>query len=865
MKKTLISVIFLLTCITFTSLWANLPCEDGCENKCDCDESGGNEGGGADDASAGNKGATGGSGGNNVSSISIWINWGSPANENIKGKYQFSIYTKKPTPMIYSPQIIQYQNLLLDRINIVEINQQYKQEVRGDKYASVTNDTEDEKVVDIISDGFGQEKLLTSLPSNVTHQVKIFTSRREMMTFQFKTGMSIGQMVGDTSTINNTLRMVNSVGEPTTTNPQYYDRYLGQGNFLRYSAQTGKVVSYHSAMGRVVVPEAITVGVEPIYDADGTIRQVWSLGDGLADIVVTQPAVSYEIRCYSPEQVGTKENGLYTSIGIPHTVWRIENPNPGTNTKVQVTKISNGLSEVSLYEYSHNSEAWLLNKPDNLGIESQTTSWDYSQTVKVITTVKKTPDGKIASKIASTYQKFPFGDRIVNVSVDPDGVNLRTQRTYHTDSNNPGSLGRKKSETFSNGSWASFQYDSQGREIIKITLWKNSRVNSSAAEAQAEYRSFIPNDARDIVENDDMRPRVEETKILGITTSKTYHAYYFDNSEYVEIEEHCTNVTAQYGDSSNLRTERRYYPRGNNSSPSAGRIHTIKYPDRTMDTFTYEYGTWILDSSLSRGYFMPGNGSAIRLVITHGTIEAPQGIAHKTTQDIIVYDSRGCRVYTAKNVYTGDGYELLSWISNTFDEQRRLISVLNSNNESTEYTWNCCSKASEKLPDGTQVAFVYDVLKRLVAKTVIGSENRPDIIFTYAYDAANRKISETITSGNLDSTATWEYNLAGQLVKKIDHQGLITTFNYIPGTNSGNLPKGQSVITVNPGGATNIETRYCSGQIESQTGTAVIAEYYDYGVENSGYTWAKKNVAGKDSPRWEKIYYNLLGNQFKIG
>lgn len=198
------------------------------------------------------------------------------------------------------------------------------------------------------------------------------------------------------------------MASPRLPIPVYYDRYLGQGNFLRYSAETGNVVSYHTAMGRVITPNALTVGIEPIYEADGTVRQVWSLGDGLADIVVTEAAVSYEIRCYSPDKVGAKVDGLYTVTGEPHTVWRIENPNPGTNTKIKVTKTVNGVAEVSLFEYSHNAEGWLLRKPGDLAIESQSTSWDYSQTVKVITTVDKTPGGQVASKVARTYQKYAF-------------------------------------------------------------------------------------------------------------------------------------------------------------------------------------------------------------------------------------------------------------------------------------------------------------------------------------------------------------------------------------------------------------------------------------------------------------------------
>ena len=864
MKKLLVFVILLIACGIALPVLANLPTEDGCDKKCGkCEKKGTTEGGGDNDGSPGNPSNSGSTGGTVVDSVSIWVNWGAPANENIDGNYRFSIYTKKPTPMIYSPQIIQYSNLLLDRISISEINTQYKQDIRGDKYTSVEMGYNNEKVVAVISNGGGQEKLVNSLPSDVTHQIKIFTADREMMTFQFKPGSSVGTMVGETSSMNNLLKMVNANGEPTTTNPVYYDRYLGQGNFLRYSAETGNVVSYHTAMGRIITPNAPTVGIEPIYEADGTVRQVWSIGDGLADIVVTEAAVSYEIRCYSPDKVGSKVDGLYTVTGEPHTVWRIENPNPGTNTKIKVTKTVNGVAEVSLFEYSHNAEGWLLRKPGDLAIESQSTSWDYSQTVKVITTVDKTTEGQIASKVARTYQKYAFGDRVVNVSVDPDGANLRTTTTYYTDSGNHGSYGRKKTESFPDGNWASYQYDAQGREIVKISPWKNATFDSPATQAKAEYKSFSPHDSRDIVENDDIRPRTEETRILGITTSKTYHAYYFDGNEYVEIEERCVNGNAEYGDATNLRTERRYYPKGDCSSPSAGRIHTIQYPNGTMDTYTYEYGTWTPNSDPAQSIFTAGSGIAVRVKITRGTVDSPAGIVNKTLQDSTVYDSRGCRVYLTQAVYTADGYETFAWTANTFDELRRRISEHKSNNELTEYTWNCCHKTSETLPDGTQYTYVYDDLKRLISKTKVGIGDQPDLVTTYTYDAADRRLSETITGGNLSTTATWEYNLAGQLIKSVDHQGLITTYVYTQGSNTGSVLRGQITTTTHPGSFTTIETMYCDGQLSSQTGTAQVAQYFDYGINIDGSRWQKVNQGGVDSARWEKSTVGLLSQRVK--
>ena len=856
--KSIILIILLL--LGVSPLYGNLPCEDGCENKCECEKGQSSTGSGSGDGGAGNDGSTGGTGGTDNGSVSIWVNWGSPVNENVSGEYRFSIYSKKPSPLMYSPQIIQYRNIFFDRINIVEINQSYKTSVRGDKYAN-EEDTyyDDEKVVGIISNGGGQEKLVANLPSDVTHQVKLMTSDRQMLTFQFKNGSSIGTMTGETSTMNNVMVMVNASGEAVTSNPVYYDRYFGYGNFARYSAETGVVVSYHTAMGRVIPSNAPTVGVEPIYDSEGIIRQVWSRGDGLADVVVTEAGVSYEIRCYAPDKVGSKSNGVYTVNGEPHTVWRVENPNPGTNTRVKVTKTVNGVSEVSLFEYSHNAEGWSLKKPGDLALESQTTSWDYSGTVKVITTVEKSPDGKVASKVARTYQKYGFGDRIVNVSRDPDGANLRSQSTYYTSSNETGSYGRIKTESSYTGYWSSYQYDAKGRETVKITPWKNSAFNSPASSARAEYLSYAPVDSRDVVADEDSRPRTEETKILGITTSKTYHAYYFDGNIYTEVEERCVNNNAAYGDPGNLRTERRYYPKGDASSPSAGRIHTVKYPNGTMDTYTYEYGNWSANADPGQSSFTAGNGWAIRENITHGTVDNPSGIAGKTTRDSKIYDERGSLVYTTQSVYTGSGYEQFAWMSTEYDEFRRQIAVRKSNNELTEYTWNCCAKASETLPDGTQYTYVYDDLKRLVAKTKVGIGNQPDLVTTYEYDAADRRIKETITGGDLSTTATWEYNLAGQLVKSVDHQGLVTTYSYTIGSNSGSNRKGQTSTTVKPGGFTVISDTFCDGQIASLTGTAQIPQYFDYGVNSDGSNWVKSHIAGSDSAKWEKTTTGLIG------
>ena len=77
------------------------------------------------------------------------------------------------------------------------------------------------------------------------------------------------------------------------------------------------------------------------------------------------------------------------------------------------------------------------------------------------------------------------------------------------------------------------------------------------------------------------------------------------------------------------------------------------------------------------------------------------------------------------------------------------------------------------------------------------------------------------------STST-EYNPAGQVIKTINRQGLISTYTYLNGNNTGSNLRGMSVeVTLPTGGVVKIETN-CDGSRNAVTGTAIVPEYYSY-------------------------------------
>ena len=862
-------IFFMILCffITFHS-YANLECQDGpCPSGCPCQ----GEGTPTPGPGQGENGTAGTSAGRDAttktatteasnSSVNFVIQFGRPATENFAMDAKFSVYTAKPTPTLYSPQTLQYINPFLNRISQNVISQTYKDSiglsyVSSESRAVYTNDGGSASGGSsslIFRGGYGENEVSNSLPSGITHQTRMIGPNREAMLFNFSDGNSTAKMVGDTSYLGYQLQMVNQEGNPVTSNPYYYDLYIGYGSFVRYLVSSGYPVSYHTASGRILKPSDPSVGLEAIYDEDGIIRQVWSFADGLADIVVTQNFVSYEIRIYPPSQVGNKVDGIYQTTGEPYMVVRIENPNPATNTEVAITKVVGGVSYQTLYRYSHAAEGWTMYSPGNLSLDSKSTTYDYSNTVRTVSAVVKTVDGEVARKSSEVYQEFDFGERIVASTLDPDGQALRSSFTYFTDSANSGSYGRIATENLADGSWNAYTYNANGWITKIISPWLNSAFNSPAQESQELSLSYDPNDDRDIVTLEDKRPRLSETKILGQTVKKIFKTYYFENNAYIEIQEEAITPTAIWGTESNLRTVWKYYPKGDCTSASAGRIQQIAYPNGTTESYTYEYGNLQQDAVTGNYTFTTGNGSALRVCITHGTTSSPSGIAYKSTREENLYDIRGNLVYSGTQIYTGNDYETANWIRYGYDEQHRVLSELKSNGELTETTWNCCQKASETLPDGTQYLYAYDAMQRLISKTKVGIGTQPDLVTTYQYNASNQIVNETTSGGELSETVLTEYNLAGQISKITSKHGLVTTFSYVNAVNTGTNRRGLSVTVTLPGGAIQTFMNYCDKRQESITGNAAVPEYYRYGINTDGSLWNKKLIGGGDSLRWEQ-------------
>ena len=846
----LLMVVLLFLLLLRSPLLANLPYEcstcSGTNEECNCDEEETPLDG--DEAVDGTRCCE--SEGTGFGSLKFSVAFGRPLHEELNLQSKFSLYAVSASSLVYTTQHLQYRNRLLDRILQTEVAPEHCERILGADW---------EERLESLS-VFGRVVTDGSLTGNATtHQVRLLGAKREPVVFQFTLNDPVGRPTGEKATLRLTLRMRDSSGNDTVSVPCFYDLCFGNGSFVRYAASDGRVVSCTTSAGRTVTPE--DAGLEAVWDDSGLIRQVKSERDGLADVVALEDSPGYEIRLYASSQVSGKNGWLYTTSGSPHTVWRVSNPNAGTATHVHVTRIADGTEETTVYEYSSNSEGWMRTSPDSATVISSSAETDLSRTLKSVTVTERTRTGTVALRTLNLVRKYPFGERIVSSTRDPDGARIRTVWEHYAETGDAGSYGRRKSESRPDGGWTVWRYDGQGRVTAVVTPWKNSAFNSCDAEAKAVLYSYSPVDGRDTVALTDTRPRMKETKVLGITVSKTYHAYYTENGCHVQVQERCVHPDAAYGDAGNLRTVKRWYPAGNGaSSASAGRLHTVLGEDGLLTTYGYECGTWTPGiGDATPGTFTSSGGSALRITSTRGTVLHPDGIAFRTVRLVSVLDAAGNNVFAERQVYTDNGYARLAWTASTYDSRNRRLRSVQSNGELTETVWNCCTKVSETLPDGRTYLYEYDALKRLVATTLRGSGAQSHHVTEYAYDAAGHVTETTVSGGGLSLLSSSTYDLGGRLVSSTSETGLMTRRSYLLGVNTGNLRRGETVTVTHPGGTQTITAAYCDGRTASITGDAQVSEYYDYGVNIDGTQWTMTRIGGGDSPRWTKTTTDVLG------
>ena len=599
--------------------------------------------------------------------------------------------------------------------------------------------------------------------------------------------------------------------------------------------------------------------------------------EGLVDIQVASNT-AYRLRFFTAADVepDLDTNGYYAiKIGsVPFVSYLVENPSGDTNAcdALNVVREYGGQAITNSYTFSgtSGSNAWTLSRGNGMRLAMEENFWAGPERARWVTV--RDSAGTVASKVKHLYRtvtnETDQTEKELDLGeiVDPDGAALATERTYYENGCPTGSFGLVAAEVRADGGWSRYEYDAQGRRTLGASSWLDAGTNATMDGARVVSNDYASVDAGvDDLSLFSTSPRTVTEKIGTSVVARTFHVYGMDNSGgRVEMEERAASPAAAYGAAGNLGTTRVYYPdEALNPSPQSGKIKTVEYPDGRMDSYTYELGLYVASVPPADNSFEANaTGDWVRVTLTHGTTDHPEGVEHKTTREVTIQDLLGYAAEQETQVFTGDtnDYPRIGWTVTYRDERHRVTDEHRSDGTHLQNGWACCGKEWDVEGTGIEHGYAYDELQRLTGSTKEGVTNGPyapqaAIATQYVLDAEGRRLLEIVSAGALTLVTSNRYDLAGRLVETVDPAGLVTGYAYTNG--------GRTQTVTLPGGATRVTDRYLDGRTKSETGTAGPARYYEYGVNADGTQFALTRTASTNSPMWARTTTDFLGRTLR--
>ena len=750
-----------------------------------------------------------------LNSLDITIPFGHPVHTKLIPAGKFKIYSKRPTPTLFTPQKLTYD------FNF----ESYLETSSADNSSSMA-------VSLIRPDGFAMKSSMAMSGGKTVFTGHHCGSLQAVTTRSASSGSFVRESANGSKTV-----------------------------FTQYTQRTaeGKVVNYYKST-KIVTQNGIEltadhkdVGIEVIRDTNRVLRQVYSAADGLADIVVLTPDISYEIRMYPHSAIGSKNNGIYNikAGSVPYLIWRIENSTGNSKfmDKVRITRIADATSHVHSWEFNDAANMWTVFNGSGDELVSNSKQEQENTDEGTVLSIRETRNssGNLVSKKTELHKTYDGGELLMEKINDPEGVALKTSYDYHESSK------LQKKIVNSNGSWKHSVYNENNYVTTEIESYKDTPYSTSVANGLSTINEYASHDSADIVKSSDGRPRTITQKINGTVVSKKFFVYKTTSEGILEIEEIASDKTANYGNSLNLRTVKAY-------DSNTGRLKYIIHPNGTQETYIYEYGNYTPNSS-GLGTFAANNvGFALSETIVYGTIESPQGINGKSIKRRTITDRYGNQVQTEIYALINGSFILAQWQVSEFNIRHKIVRSLSSASQLLEMSWIYDAPCQKITDTGTEYIYEYnsrDLLSKEIKKGIAG---QTDIVTTYTYNADGKVISTVVSGGNLTLSTAQSYDMAGRLVQETDASGLITTYSYQKATSS----RGDIVTKTNPGGFTEITEYYLDGKIKSITGTAQAPSFYDYGVDSAGNQWVMCANSSDFNKLWQKTYTNTLGQTVKI-
>ena len=614
--------------------------------------------------------------------------------------------------------------------------------------------------------------------------------------FNIQTGSDTAVPSGISRKRNFRVQLLDEALNPCTTgNPAFLTLVDSDGQEVRFSTETGAVVSMTSASGKVVHADDYFQSVKNTYDDAGNLVSSYTAVEGLMR-TRTGEAGALVMEWYAPSAVTVLEDGVYEVSGSPYKTSSYKTyESEGMRTTV-ITRQQRGLPAHTITRREEPGRVTITKGTgDDTIIRTIETNRLYGGMVERIESIKGINDVEPVSSNRSVKQ-YTDGGWLTVSETEAFRTPLAHITTYEYNSEYHVSRVNRP-----DGGYTRYEYDDEGRVILKAEPWAGGK-EMIIRTTYADKRFY---------DNRPVRVTKSYLQTNGVEVTLSTEVYEYEDSPLVE--KVTKTVTAAGSSQKQISVEETYgeaaaYPY------AAGRMKFTQNMAGIQAWYEYEAAE--------------EHGAAHKCtVITKVNAELVPGQSTKEESFIASDDTV---ISERKFIWDGREWLLLSSDSYEYDEELRCIKTTHGNGRISTATWMCCGKLSETDEDGVITDYGYNSAHQLVE--TIRSEVRdgdmvvtPETIVTYTRDAADRILQTRRDVGPMTTMESNEYDALGRTISQTDTLGRMTTTMY--GDN------GLTKTVTTPAGAVFVTERHPDGSVLHDYGTGQRELYHAYDIHNN--------------------------------
>ena len=581
----------------------------------------------------------------------------------------------------------------------------------------------------------------------------------------------------------------------TAESPVFLSLVDADGQKVRFSVETGAVVSMTSSSGKVVHADDYFQQVKNTYDDAGNLVSSYTAAEGLMRTRAGEKG-ALVMEWYAPSAVTVLEDGSYEISGTPYKTSSYESSeSEGVSTTV-ITRQQRGLPAHAITRREEPGKITITKGTgDDIIIRTIETNRLYGGMVERIESVKGINDMEPVS-CNRTVKRYTDGGWLTVNETKAFKTPLARTTTYEY--NGQYRVSRVNSP---DGGYTRYEYDDEGRVILQAEPWVGGK-EKMIRTAYADKR-FYDNRPVQVMES-----FLQDNGVEITLSTKTYE---YEDSPLVEK---VTKTVTVAGSSQHQVSIQETYGEAAIYPYAAGKTKFMQNADGIQTWYDYEEAD--------------EHGAVHKCTAT--TKVNAELVPGQSTKEESFTASDDTVVFERKFIWDGNEWLLLSSSTYEYDEQRRRIKTTRGNGRISTAVWMCSGKLSETDEDGITTTYGYNTAGQLVE--TIRSEVRegdtvvtPETIVSYTCDAAGRTLQTRRDIGAMTSLESSEYDSLGRTVSQMDVLGRVTRTVY--------SDNGLTETVTTPSGAVFVTERHPDGSVLHVYGTGQRELYHEYDISNN--------------------------------